>query len=302
MPDAWYKIFALYPLGESVSLLVCMMMDCLRSDRLPLCGSKLAQRDAVIAELARQRDTHKAEQAEVSFFKAQLTAALLEIEQLKVQLQALRRQRFGRSSEKLDQAIAQLELRLEDLEENLGEQIAANPRPSDPDAQPGPIGKARREARHRKPLPAHLPREVVVHEPEITCHCGSCDPARLTRLGENTTEVLEKIPARLKVIRHVRPRYACRLCEKVFQAPAPALPIEKGRPGPALLANIAVSKFADGLPLYRQVGILAREGIEIDRATMAEWMGHVAWWVAPLANLIGGYVMACGRMTHRSAH
>jgi transposase len=133
---------------------------------------------------------------------------------------------------------------------------------------------------------------VVVHEPEIACSCGSCDPARLTKLGEATTEVLEKIPARLKVIRHVRPKYACRLCEKIFQAPAPELPIEKGRPGPGLLAHIAVSKYCDGLPLYRQSGILAREGVEIDRATMAEWMGHVAWWIRPLAALIGGYVMA----------
>jgi transposase len=117
---------------------------------------------------------------------------------------------------------------------------------------------------------------VVVHEPEITCRCGGCDPARLVRLGETTTEVLEKIPARLKVIRHVRPKYACRLCEAVFQAPAPELPIEKGRPGPGLLANIAISKYCDGLPLYRQAGILRREGIDITRAVMAESIGHVA--------------------------
>ena len=131
-----------------------------------------------------------------------------------------------------------------------------------------------------------------MHEPEILCRCGNCDPARLTKLGEIITEVLEKIPARLKVIRHVRPKYACRLCERVFQAPAAELPIEKGRPGPGLLAHIAVSKYCDGLPLYRQSGILAREGVEIDRTTMAEWMGHVAWWLRPLAALIGGYVMA----------
>jgi len=112
---------------------------------------QLAQRDALIAELTGRHDAHEAERAEVAFFKAQLTAALLEIEQLKVQLEALRRQRFGCSSEKLDQAIAQRELRLEDLEENLGEQIAANPRSSDPDAEPSPIGKARREARPSSP-------------------------------------------------------------------------------------------------------------------------------------------------------
>ena len=211
---------------------------------------------------------------------------MLEIEQIKMQLSTLRRQRYGRSSEKLDNDIAQLEMRLEDCEEEVGEHLAARPE-RDRHSAPRPRGKS-----GRKPLPPHLPREVVVHEPEIVCSCGNCDPARLARLGEIITEVLEKIPARLKVIRHVRPKYACRLCEKIFQAPAPELPIEKGRPGPGLLAHIAISKYCDGLPLYRQSGILAREGVEIDRTTMAEWMGHVAWWLRPLAARISAYVMA----------
>ena len=103
---------------------------------------------------------------------------------MKMQLAALRRQRYGQSSEKLDRDIAQLEMRLEDLEENLGEQIAASPKPPEPETNPEP--KPRRKPTGRKPLPAHLPREVVVHEPEIACSCGSCDPARLARLGETT--------------------------------------------------------------------------------------------------------------------
>src|SRR3954469_7339071 len=114
----------------------------------------------------------------------------------------------------------------------------------------------------RRPLPEPLPRETVLHEPVLACHCGCTDPKRLTCLGEDVTEVLEKIPARLKVIRHVRPRYACRACEAMLQAPAPALPIEKGRPGPGLRAHVLVSKYLDGLPLYRLSGILAREGVE----------------------------------------
>jgi transposase len=242
---------------------------------------ELTQRDAIIAGLSSERDANQ----------AKLTAVLLEIEHMKVQLAALRRQRFGRSSEKLDRDIDQLEMRLEDLEETAGEQIATNANPP-PDPEDKPKAELRRKSAGRKPLPAHLPREVVLHEPEIACTCGSCDPRRLTRLGESTTEVLEKIPATLKVIRHVRPKYACRLCERIFQAPAPELPIEKGRPGPALLAHVAVSKYCDGMPLYRQAAILEREGIEIDRATMAEWMGHVAWWVMPLAELLGRTVMA----------
>jgi transposase len=248
----------------------------------------LAERDATIAALttglAAEQAANEARRAE---------AVLLEIEHMKMQLASLRRQRYGQSSEKLDRDIAQLEMRLEDLEETAGEQIAADPKPPELESEAGSqTTKLQRKPAGRKPLPEHLPREIVVHEPEITCICGSCDPARLARLGDSTTEVLEKIPATLKVIRHVRPKYACRVCETVFQAPAPDLPIEKGRPGPGLLAHVAVSKYCDGLPLYRQAGILERQGIDVDRATMAQWMGHVAWWLTPLAELIGSTVMA----------
>jgi transposase len=240
----------------------------------------LAERDAVIA-------AHKVEAAIV---QAKLTTARLEIEHIKVQLASLRRQRYGQSSEKLDGDIAQLEMRLEDFEETIGEQEAATPEPQKSDTKP--VAPPRCKPAGRRPLPAHLPREIVVHPPQIACSCDSCDPARLSKLGETITEVLEKIPAKLKVIQHVRPKYVCRLCETIFQAPAAELPIEKGRPGPGLLAHIAISKYCDGIPLYRHAGILAREGVDIDRATMAAWMGHVAWWVMPLVDLIGRTIMA----------
>jgi transposase len=214
---------------------------------------------------------------------AALASATIEIEHLKLQLKALKRSQFGRSSEKLDAEIDQLELRLEDLEENEAERIATITTKT--------VGEHQRRAvAVRKPLPDHLPREIVVHEPQIDCDCGI--GRKLSKLGEDATEVLEKIPARLKVIRHLRPKYACRCCERIFQAAAPDLPIEKGRPGPGLLANIAVSKYCDGLPLYRQSAILAREGIDVDRTTMADWMGHLAWWAMPLYRLIGAHVMA----------
>jgi transposase len=215
---------------------------------------------------------------------AELDAARAQIEALTFNLAVLRRRQFGQSSEKLDAEVEQLELRLEDLEESQAEQVAKRTQ------QESRRNNLRKPAL-RRPLPPHLPRETVLHEPEIICACHGCDRSKLARLGEDLTEVLEKIPARLKVIRHVRPRYACRQCEGVFQAPAPDLPIERGRPGPGLIANVAVSKFSDGLPLYRQSVILAREGIEIDRATLADWLGHAAWWLAPLAVLIGNYVM-----------
>ncbi len=192
---------------------------------------------------------------ELAATKAQLSTAAVQIEHLRMQLAALRRQQYGRSSERLDAAIVQLELQLEDLEESEAGRQASLPPP------PGGGETAKPRARPtRKPLPDHLPRETVVHEPAIVCGCCACDRSKLARLGEDVSEVLEKIPARLKVIRHVRPRYACRQCEQVFQAAAPDLPIERGRAGPGLIAHVAVSKYCDGLPLYRQSAILAREG------------------------------------------
>ena len=224
----------------------------------------LAEREAAIAE----RDAALAER------DALLLNAGLEIEKLKVQLAALRRDRYGRSSERLAAEIGQLEMLVGDLEEDQAErEAAAAERARRAKGRPD---KPRRPAL-RRPFPAHLPRETVLHEPVLACRCGCTDPSRLTRIGEDVTEVLEKVPARLKVIRHVRPRYACRACEAVLQAPAPDLPVEKGRPGPGLLAHVLVSKYLDGLPLYRLSGILAREGVAIERQTLADWVGHGAW-------------------------
>jgi transposase len=182
----------------------------------------LAERDAVLAE----RD-------------AELRNAGFEIEKLKVQLAALRRDKYGQSSEKLAAEIGQLEMLIGDAEEDAAQAAARAEAKARAKGQPG---QPRRPA-IRKPLPEHLPRETVLHEPVFACRCGCTDPKRLTELGEEVTEVLEKIPARLKVIRHVRPRYACRACETVLQSPAPDLPVEKGRPGPSRAnSHFAVSQ------------------------------------------------------------
>ncbi len=218
-----------------------------------------------LAILQAENATLRAQLAERN---AALDVANAQIEALAFDFAVLRRRQFGQSSERLAAKIEQLELRLEDIEESRAEQRAEQPEAEHPD----PVTRKSRKPAIRKPLPPHPPRETVMHEPEIICVCGDCDRSRLTCLGEDVTEVLEKIPARLKVIRHVRSRYACRKCQAVFQAPAPELPIERGRPGPGLIANVLVSKFCDGLPLYRQSVILAREGIEIDRATLADWL------------------------------
>ena len=141
---------------------------------------ELAARDETIAAQA-------AAVAEAAVIKVQLTTALLEIEHIKIQLATLRRQRYGQSSEKLDSDFAQLEMRLEDFEDTLGEQLAATPKQPEPDESPS--AKPRPKPSGRRALPDHLPREIVVHEPEIACDCGSCDPARLAKLGESKTEV-----------------------------------------------------------------------------------------------------------------
>jgi transposase len=238
---------------------------------------------AALNEIARLQAVLAERDAELATARAELSGAKLMIEQLRAQLARLRRMQFGRSSERLETEIAQLELRLEDLEESEAVYSAASP------SAPNPSERGRRQP-VRKPLPAHLPREEIIHSPGDSC--PRCGGTRLSRLGEDVTEVLEKVPARLKVIRHVRPKLSCRDCEAIIQASAPDLPIEKGRPGPGLIAHVVVGKYLDGLPLYRQAGILAREGIEIERATLCDWVGHAAWWLAPLAARIGAHVLA----------
>jgi transposase len=118
-----------------------------------------------------------------------------------------------------------------------------------------------------------------------------------SRIGQDEREVLEYIPASFKVIQHIRPKLSCRACETIVQAPMPSLPIERGRPGPGLLAHVAIAKFCDHLPLHRQSVIYAREGVELDRATMADWMGKAVFLLDPLAEAIGRHVRA-GAVLH----
>ena len=255
------------------------------TDSQDLPGDVAALQALILAERAERH-------AEQAARKAELLAKQIEIEHLRAMLAKLRRQRYGRSSEKLDAAIDQLELTLEDAEV---EQAQAEAKSAEQTQSQGqgkqPTSRRPRRPAVRKPLPDHLPREIVILEPKFTCHCN--DPSCRTKIREEVTEVLEKIPAQFKVIRYVRPIYACRACETVMQAPAPDLPILKGRPGPNLIAHIAISKYYDGLPLYRQSKIYERDdGVEIERMVMADWMGHLAWWIAALVEMIGAYVMS----------
>jgi len=111
-------------------------------------------------------------------------------------------------------------------------------------------------------------------------------------LDEDVTEVLEYVPGRFRVVRHVRPKLACTCCDVISQAPAPSLPVPRGRAGPGLLAHAVVSEFPDHLPLYRQSQIYAREGVELSRSTMADMLGQISWLLQPLVDRIADHVMA----------
>jgi transposase len=215
--------------------------------------------------------------------QALLLSRDLEIEQLKLQLARLRRMQFGRSSEQLDAQIAQLELTLEDLEASeaaLPLSISATPR-------------VERVKPVRRPLPEHLPREEQVHQP--TCDCPQCG-GELKVLGEDVSEVLEYVPSRFKVIRHVRPKLACASCQTIVQVPAPTRPIARGLAGPGLLAHVLVAKYADHLPLYRQSEIYAREGVDLDRSTLADWVGGASALLEPLVEAVGRHVLAAHKL------
>jgi transposase len=243
------------------------------------------------AELPRDPDALRAFalalQAQLGRSEAESKAKDLTIEKLEHQLAVLKRARFGRSSEKLDRQIEQLELILGDLEETRAEAAAHGDAAAEAVGAPAPERKVRGP---KKPLPADLPREIVRHEPPSSC--PACGSAKLSLIGEDERQVLEWVPGHFKVVVHVRPKVSCRACETIVQAPAPALPIERALPGPKLLAHVAVAKFCDHLPLYRQSEILARSGVELDRATLAEWMGRLAFLVSPLAERIAAHVGA----------
>ncbi|WP_425508253.1 IS66 family transposase [Tahibacter soli] len=223
----------------------------------------LADRDALIA----QRDAQITEMAAVGAYRA------ARIKVLEAQMAAMNRALYGRRSEQLDPAQRQL------FEESLEEDIVAiqteletlKESPSAPRRQP-----------KRLPLPEHLPREEVRHEP-ASCTCTQCGNA-LTPMGEDVTEQLDCKPAEFFVRRHIYPKYACRACETVTAAPSQASVIERGRPAPGLLAHVLVGKYADHLPLYRQQQIYQRSGVELARSTLADWTGAAGVALMPLVS------------------
>jgi transposase len=223
--------------------------------------------------------------AETTKLRAAKADAEARIDRLHALLKTLERARYGRRAERLDPD--QHEFTFEEIQTGLGAveaKLDAVTKPSQP-----------RTPRPRKKLPAHLARIEVVIEPDATC--GACGSIERVKIGEDVSERLDMIPAKFRVIVTRRPRYACTAChESITQEPAPAHLIEAGIPTEALLAHIAVAKYADGLPLYRQEAIFGREQIELGRNLMAGWMGRIGFHLEPLAERVLHHIRAGKRV------
>jgi transposase len=208
---------------------------------------------------------------------------------LKLLIAKLRRMQFGRKSEKLDRQIEQLELRLDELEASRAESAVVSPTPAAVAPVANPAAKS-----VRRPLPEYLPRETrrILPKQEACPDCGGT----LKHLGEDISEMLEYVPASFKVIRQVRVKLACACCDKIVQAEALSRPITRGMAGPGLLAHVLVSKYCDHLPLYRQEEMYAREGVELDRSTLADWVGGASHLLGPLVEALRRHVMAAEKL------
>jgi transposase len=221
--------------------------------------------------------------------EAQAKNDALEIERLKLTIAKLRHDRFGASSERSARLLDQLELQLAELEEAAAEADTA----AEIASPERPMRQGSRRKPARRPLPDHLPRERIVHPAPTACPC--CGGA-LRKLGEDVTETLEHVPARWKVVQHVREKFSCRRCEAITQPPAPSHPIARGRAGPALLAQILFAKYGAHLPLHRQSVIYAGEGVELDVSTLADWVGQAAATLSPLVERVRDHVFAAERI------
>jgi transposase len=233
--------------------------------------------DALKAALVAERAARQQAEARASGAEAMVA-------HLKLLIAKLRRERFGPSAER-SRLLDQLELQLEELEASATEDEAAA------ETSATPVGIRRRPI--RAPLPAHLPRErVVIPAPSVCLCCGG----KLAKLGEDVTETLEVVPRQWRVIQTVREKFTCRRCEKITQPPAPFHAIARGRAGPSLLAMILYAKFGEHQPLNRQSESYAREGINLDVSTLADWVGACTASLAPLVELIRRHVFAAERL------
>jgi transposase len=242
----------------------------------------------------------------ITTLQAMLVERDLLIEKLKLQIARMKRAQFGASSEQLDDQILQLELIVEDLEASYGvvaDRAVASAGELIANAETAsPIAIDSADTPRARALPEHLPRERVRYEPQGvasamgasgSCGCKHCgaQSGQLTHLGDDESEMLEYMPGRFKVIVAVRPKYLCGQCNTISQAHAPSRPLAKRYAGPSLLAHVLTSKYGDHLPLYRQSEIYAREGVDLSRSTLADWVGGCSQLLAPLVAALQRYVL-----------
>jgi len=244
------------------------------------------ERDAFLHERDNFRNKLDTVLAERDSFKQSSDSRDQEIARLKLLIEKLQRMLFGQKSEKLRHQIDQLELELEELYIARGQ---SQSRVLEPVLE-GPV-KAPTPKRN---WPDTLPREVQRHLPTPAC-CPDCGSAWQT-LGEDVSEMIERVPASFKVIRHVRPKLACTRCDKVVQAPAPSRPLARGSAGPGLLAHVMVSKYLDHQPIYRQCRIHERSGVELAESTVGDWVGEVHHLLRPLISALRQYVLSASKL------
>jgi transposase len=271
-----------------------------QAHRLVIPSLAMSIDDSLPTDLASAHALIIAQRQALSAAKMRATAAESEaqyrallIEKLKFTIRKLRHERFGQSSER-GALLDQLELQLADLEADAAQAEAAAQMAAAATSEKITVASVERRRPARRPLPEHLPRERIVYPAPSACPC--CGGTTLRKIGEDVTETLELIPRQWKVIQHVREKFSCRTCEAISQPPAPSHPIARGRAGPKLLAHILFSKYGLHLPLNRQSAVYAREGIDLDVSTLADWVGAAAATLMPLVTEIRAHVFAAERI------
>ena len=237
----------------------------------------------MIPSRSRDRDL---DQMDRGSLRATVSRCRDRIEHLELMVLKLRRDHYGPSSERAAASDEQLTLGLDQEE-----------RATDPADQPLQSAAARPQpssVRKSRALPEHLRREVHTHLPQHK-HCPDCG-GTLRHLSEDVSEMLKYIPASFIVVRHVRPKFSCSRCCSVVQAAAPSRPVDRGLPGPSMLAHVITSKYADHVPLYRQAQIYAREGVDLDRSVLARWVGEASKLMDPLVEALRRYVMSTDKL------
>jgi transposase len=264
-----------------------------RSDSLP---TTLAQARAAITaqreRLAAAEERAEAAEARAAAAENEAKSYALQIEKLKFTIAKLRHMQFGQSAER-GAILEQLELQLAGLEEDAA-RAQAECDAAAAAADVIQVGSFQRKRPARRPLPDDLPRERLVHPAPAACPC--CGDTRLRKIGEDVTEMLERVPAQWKVIQHVREKFSCRSCESIAQTPAPSHPIARGRVGPVLLAHILFCKYSLHLPLNRQSMTYRREGVDLDVSTLCDWVGAASVTLMPLVEEIRAHVFAAERI------